>query len=154
MARLVLCYHGNKDWGGTASTEEWERRRRVHLQSPTSSRNPEGNLEGEMKRQGSIPNFLFHTAVFVLQHQHWPVLLPLLLLSPPSAPLSRPPLSLFVPNSLFPSIVVISTFSPSFYPVFLVSPLLLLACPSLLVHLLPEWISDDSGLVHSGEAEL
>ncbi len=93
---VTPCYHGNKDWCGMARTTERGRRGRKGRKSPPSvlcqQQKPRGNLVGETESQEFIPNFLTHTNRFVLQHQHWQVLLSFPLLSKSSAPLSYPPL--------------------------------------------------------------
>lgn len=159
---LSLCFPTSLRWLGSPSVTmatrtgaarqglrreigEEEREGRVHLQSPTSTRNPQGNPAGETQIQEFKPNFLSHANVFVLQHQHWPVLLSLHLLSPSSAHLSCTPLLSFPPKSIFSSIFVLPTFVGLFF-----SPVLLCVLPSLLSL---EWISNDSDLVHSGEEE-
>lgn len=157
LARLAPCYHGNKDWCGMARTTEGERRGREGRESlpavPSQQQKPWGNLVRVMKRQEFIPNFLSHTkrTIFVLQHQRWLVLLSPPLLSQSSAPLSCPSHLLHPPQTLFSLQSLL--FQPFLYPPFLI--FLFFVCPSLFSSSIPpEWISNGSGLVHSGEGEL
>ncbi len=137
MARLTPCYHGNKDWCGMARTTERGRRGRKGRKSPPSvlcqQQKPRGNLVGETESQEFIPNFLTHTNRFVLQHQHWQVLLSFPLLSKSSVPLSYPPLLPFPCTlSTLQSLLV----QPCL-PLFSYSPLPLCDCTSLLSFSIP-----------------
>lgn len=110
IARLALCYHGNKDLCDMVRTMEGEKARnsrkgRVYLQSKTCSRNSEGIEEGRRRRdKSSSPTYVL-TQIFVLQHdssflslyRRSPLLYPAFLNSlalrlQPSLPLSSPSL--------------------------------------------------------------
>lgn len=110
IARLALCYHGNKDLCDMVRTMEGEKARnnrkgRVYLQSKTCSRNSEGIEEGRRRRdKSSSPTYVL-TQIFVLQHDssflslycRSPLLYPAFLNSlalrlQPSLPLSSPSL--------------------------------------------------------------
>lgn len=73
IARLALCYHGNKDLCDMVRTMEGEKARnsrkgRVYLQSKTCSRNSEGIEKGRRRRdKSSSPTYVL-TQIFVLQH--------------------------------------------------------------------------------------
>lgn len=123
IARLALCYHGNKDLCDMVRTMEGEKARnsrkgRVYLQSKTCSRNPEGIEEGRRRRdESSSPTYVL-TQIFVLQHDS----------SFLSLYLRSPLLYLAFPNSLALRLQPISSsfvpFSPihPFFPPFLLHP--------------------------------
>lgn len=148
MARLAPCYHGNKDWCDMVRTMEGEKRGRVGGKSPPAvqycQQKPWGNLGGESKRQEFIHNFLSHTNIFVLQHKHW-LVLPVLLSHLHPLLLHSAILYFLLPNSLF-VLPALSSFCSLF------SSSSLNPSPSPVLFLPPrKWISNDSGLVHSGE---
>lgn len=159
---LSSCLHPSVAWLGsppvtmaTRTGAAWwglrsEKRRGIEERKsppavPYQQQKPWGNLIGETKRQDFIPNFLSHTNIFCLQNQPWHVLLSPPLLSQSSAPLSCPPL----PALPLSCSLLFQPFLPLFF---------CLSSSSLHLYLsplhAPEWISNDSGLVHSGEGEL
>lgn len=89
IARLALCYHGNKDLCDMVRTMEGEKARnsrkgRVYLQSKTCSRNSEGIEEGRRRRDKSSTNLRSHTNICPTARLLFPVPL-----SPFSSALSR-----------------------------------------------------------------
>lgn len=130
LARVTMATRTGAAWRGVRrERREEEREARVHLQSPASGRNPEG-IQAE--RQEFIPNFLYHTSVFVLHHPRRLVRTSPPFLSPSSPHSSRHPLLAFSP--CLPSFV--------FWPFFLPFPplpnlLFLCGCPFLLSFSIP-----------------